>query len=515
MAVPAAAAPPPPASQFTHREILSVLSGALLGLLLAALDQTIVITALPAIASDLSGLQHLSWIVTAYLLTSTASTPIYGKLSDLYGRRRLIEIGIGIFVFSSAFCALAGSMGQLIAARALQGIGGGALISMSQAIIADVIPPRERGKYQVYMSGIWALASIGGPALGGFFVEYLSWRWVFWINLPIGALGLVLCDRTLRRLPARGGYARIDFLGAAILIPGVVALLLVASWGGSEFPWTSPVILGLTAAGLLLLVAFGLQELRALEPLLPPRLLLNPVILMANLIGFVVSAGMFGAAMLLPVFLQLILDRSPADTGLLMIPLMGGTVLGAYPTGQWMRRTGRYKKAPLLTLSGAIVAYILLATSGPASPPWLVAIYICILGVGMGGAMPATLVAAQNAAEMRDIGAATASVAFFRSLGGSFGAAILWTVLLVVVGDKLAAAGTGHADLGAMLLRGTAGGPASELRAALVPVLARGFDWAYGAGATIMAVGLALTFLWKEIPLRSTHQPSAPAQTEP
>jgi len=514
MAVPAAAAPHPPAPQFSHREILSVLSGALIGLMLAALDQTVVVTALPAIAGDLSGLQHLSWIVTAYLLTSTASTPIYGKLSDLYGRRRLIVIGIGIFVLSSAFCALAGSMGQLIVARGLQGIGGGGLISMSQAIIADVIPPRERGKYQVYMSGIWALASVGGPALGGFFVEYLSWRWVFWINLPIGILGLVLCDRTLRRLPARGGYPRIDFLGAAILIPGVVALLLVASWGGVEFPWSSPEILGLAAVGILLLAAFGLQELRALEPLLPPRLLLNPVILTANAIGFVVSAGMFGAAVLLPVFLQLVLGRGPADTGLLMIPLMGGTVLGAYPTGQWMRRTGRYKKAPLLTLTGAVIGFLLLATSGPATPAWLAAIYICIVGVGMGGAMPATLVAAQNAAETRDIGAATASVAFFRSLGGSFGAAILWTILLVVASDRLAAGGAGTANLGATLLQGAGGALSPAVKATLAPALTKGFDWAFAAGAVIMAVAAALIFTWKEIPLRSTHQPSAPPQVE-
>jgi len=494
----AAAAPP----QFSHREILEILSGALIGLLLAALDQTVVVTALPAISYDLNGLQHLSWIVTAYLLSATASTPIYGKLSDLYGRRRLIIIGIGIFVAASAFCASAQSMGQLIAARTLQGIGGGALISMSQAIIADVISPRERGKYQVYMSGVWALASVGGPVLGGVFVEYLSWRWVFWINLPIGALGLVLCWRALKRLPVRSGYPRIDYLGAAILVPGVVALLLVASWGGVEFPWTSLPILGLTAAGVLLLLLFAVQEVRAPEPLLPPRLFYNPVIFMANLIGFVTSAGMFGAAVLLPVFLQLVLGKGAGDTGLLLIPLMGGTVLGAYPTGQWMRYTGRYKKAPLLTLSFAVIAFAALAFASGTTPTWLVATFIGLLGVGIGGAMPATLVAAQNAAEARDIGAATASVAFFRSLGGSFGAAFLWGILLAALDARLTQAGAGGmAD--ALLRGGGAASTATPAVRALVPVaLTHGFHLAFAAGAVIMLAAAGLTLLWKEIPLR-------------
>ncbi len=504
----AAFAPP----QFSHREILEILSGALIGLLLAALDQTIVVTALPAMADDLKGLQHLSWIVTAYLLSSTASTPIYGKLSDLYGRRRLIIIGIGVFVAASAFCALAQSMGQLIAARTLQGIGGGALISMSQAIIADVISPRERGRYQVYMSGIWALASVGGPVLGGVFVEYLSWRWVFWINLPIGALGLVLCWRGLRRLPVHGGYPRIDYAGAAILVPGVVALLLVASWGGVEFPWLSSPVLGLAAAGLLLLLLFAVQELRAPEPLLPPRLFSNAPILIADLIGFVVSAGMFGAAVLLPVFLQLVLGKGAGDTGLLMIPLMGGTVLGAYPTGQWMRHTGHYKKAPLLTLSFSIVAFVALAFVGETTPIWLVALVIAVLGVGIGGAMPATLVAAQNAAEARDIGAATAGIAFFRSLGGSFGAAFLWAIVLAALDARLAQVGAGGMANALLSGGGGAGAVPPTARAVLPLALTHGFHLAFIAGAVIMALALALTLGWKEIPLRATVAPEPTAE---
>ncbi len=496
-----------PAPQFSHREILEILSGALLGLLLAALDQTVVVTALPAIAGDLNGLQHLSWIVTAYLLTSTASTPIYGKLSDLYGRRMMLLIGIGIFVAASAFCALAQSMGQLIAARALQGVGGGALISMSQAIIADVISPRERGRYQVYMSGVWALASLGGPVMGGLFVEYLTWRWVFWINLPLGVFGLILCNNPLKKLVVRRQQPRIDYLGVAILIPAVVSLLLVASWGGTEFAWASPEILGLIGVGILLAAAFALQELRAPEPLLPPRLFIDPVIRIASLNSFVVSAGMFGAIVLLPVFLQLVLGAGAGRTGLLLIPLMGGTVLGAYPAGQWMRHTGHYKKVPVVTLSGAVAAFLLLATCGPSTPGLLVALYIGLLGVGIGGSMPVMLVAAQNAAQARDTGAATASVAFFRSLGGSFGAAALWSALLYFFDQNLAALGVpGFAGVALQGAEGAAAALTPEARGAL----AQAFSWTYIGGAAIMAASVGLALVLKEIPLRTT-----PSRVEP
>src|SRR6185312_1018117 len=256
---------------FSHREILVILSGVLLGMSLAALDQSIVATALPAIAGELHGLERLSWIVSAYLLTSTASTPIYGKLSDLYGRRVLLQIAIAIFVVASVLCAAAQDMPQLIAARALQGLGGG-LISMAQAVIADVISPRERGRYQGYLSGMWATASVGGPVLGGFFVDYLSWRWVFWINLPVGIAAFILCRRALARLASPRQRRRIDYLGATLLTAGVADLLLVASWGGTTFAWTSATLIGLMAAALPLVGGFMLQELRAAEPIMPPRL---------------------------------------------------------------------------------------------------------------------------------------------------------------------------------------------------------------------------------------------------
>jgi EmrB/QacA subfamily drug resistance transporter len=440
--------------------------------------------------------------VSAYLLTSTASTPIYGKLSDIYGRRRLFEIAIAIFVGASALCALAQSMDQLILARAIQGIGGGGLISMAQAILADVIAPRERGRYQVYLTGTWAVASIAGPAMGGWFVEYLSWRWVFWINLPIGIGALLACRHALRRLVTQQGLQRIDYLGAGLLTVAVTLLLLVAGSGGNDLPWLSLEILGAIGVSFFLLVAFFLQELRAPEPILPPRLFVNPVIRVANIISFIVSAAMFGATVLMPVFLQLVSRISAASSGFLLIPLLGGSVTGSYIASQRMLHTGRYKPTPIVGLALCTVSWLLMATMDATTPGWLAAGYMGLLGAGIGTAMPMMMVATQNAAEIRDIGAATASVAFFRSLGGSFGTAILWSVLVYALGRHLAAMGEGGADTGAALLRG--GGTVSGIPDTVIPALAQSFSVDFLIGAAISAVSLGLMCIIKEIPLRTT-----------
>jgi len=500
----AAIEPPADGQAFTHREILVILSGILLGMMLAALDQSIVATALPAIAGELNGFEHLSWIVAAYLLTSTASTPIYGKLSDLYGRRALLQIAIVVFVAASVLCGLARDMPQLVAARALQGLGGGGLISMAQAVIADVVAPRERGRYQGYLSGMWATASVGGPVLGGFFVDYLTWRWVFWINLPLGIAAFILCRRALARLATPRRHRRIDYLGAALLTAAVADLLLVASWGGTTLAWTSPTLLGLIAAAPPLIGGFIVQELRAAEPILPPRLFVNSVISLASLTSFIVAMAMFGAIVLLPVFLQLVIGVGAGHSGVLLIPLMGGTVVGAFTSGQLMRRTGRYKAFPLIGLGMSTLAFALLATMGAVTPPAAAMVYMGLLGIGIGMSMPVMLVAVQNAAEPRDIGVATATVAFSRSLGGSFGAAILWSVLLAALERHLAAGGT---ELGTALL---AGGPdaiahlhASQ-RAVLIPALVQSFHLVFGIAALIAATSVATTFFLREVPLRTT-----------
>jgi len=500
----AAAEPRAAGGAFTHREILVILSGVLLGMMLAALDQSIVATALPAIAGELNGLEHLSWIVSAYLLTSTASTPIYGKLSDLYGRRVLLQIAIAVFVVASLLCAAAQDMPQLIAARALQGLGGGGLISMAQAVIADVISPRERGRYQGYLSGMWATASVGGPVLGGFFVDYLSWRWVFWINLPVGIAAFILCRRALARLASPRQRRRIDYLGATLLTAGVADLLLVASWGGTTFAWTSATLIGLMAAALPLVGGFMLQELRAAEPIMPPRLFAHPVISLASLISFMVAMAMFGAIVLLPVFLQLVTGVGAGHSGVLLIPLMGGTVVGAFTAGQLMRRSGRYKVFPLIGLVLSTLAFGLLATMDQRTAPTLAMLYMGLLGIGLGMSMPVMLVAVQNAAELRDIGVATATVSFSRSLGGSFGAAILWSALLAALERHLAAAGS---TLGTTLL---AGGPDAIAhldpaeRALLIPALAQSFQLVFAIAALIAALSVAATLFLKEVPLRTS-----------
>jgi EmrB/QacA subfamily drug resistance transporter len=498
----------------SHREILRIISGILLGMFLAALDQTIITTALPTVAADLGGIEHLSWVISIYLLTSTVSTPIYGKLSDLYGRRILLQTAIGLFTAGSLCCALAQSMPQLIAARAFQGLGGGGLITLAHTIIADYISARERGRYQAYFGSVWATASIGGPMLGGLFVDYASWRWIFWINLPIGALALILCWRALRHLPQNYQRRAIDYLGALLLMLGVTALLLVATWGGTQYPWLSAPILGLGAGGILLLALFGVQELRAVEPILPPRLFRNDIFRIANSAAILVAMVMFGVTMLLPIFLQLVTGAGAGRSGLLLAPLTGASVVGAFSAGQFMRGTGHYKRAPLIGLSLATLALALLATMTAGTPPLLIAGYLALLGIGIGATFPVMLVAVQNAAEPRDIGSATSAVNFFRSMGGSFGAAVLWSVLIIALNRELATAGGALPENGFALLQG---GPESlarltpELRAAVVPALATAFHAVFAAAAVLSLLGLIISVALRELPLRTTAHATTPA----
>src|SRR5579863_8557521 len=331
---------------FTHREILSVLWGVLLGMMMAALDSTIVTTALPRIATDLGGFLHLSWVVTAYLLTSTIAAPIYGKLSDLYGRRRLLQFAIVVFTVGSAACGLAQNMGMLIAARVCQGICGGGLFSLGQAAIADVVSARERGRYQGYITGIWGLASIAGPLVGGLCTDYLTWRWAFYINLPVGVLAFLMVAWALKRIPVKKERRKIDFLGVALMAPGVIAWMLVCAWGGITYPWGSPMILGLGGFGLCCLLAFAVQELRARDALLPPRLFMNRNIRTVLITQFIIASTLLSTALLVPVFLQLVAGYSASESGLFMIPLIGSQMVGSITTGYRMRATGRYKRSP-------------------------------------------------------------------------------------------------------------------------------------------------------------------------
>lgn len=507
--------------RFSHREILYMLSGTMLGLFLGALDQTIVATALPAMAGDLHGMESMSWVVSAYLLTATASTPIYGKLSDLYGRRPLFAAAIGIFLLGSIISGTAQSMDQLIAGRTVQGLGGGGLISLAMTIVADIIPPRERGRYQAYFSGCWTLATLGGPVLGGFLVDVLSWRWVFWINLPIAILGLLISNSALRRLPVHGTPKKIDYLGAALLVPAIVALLLVTTWGGTEFAWTSPAILGLFGLGIFLLFLLVFQERRAEDPLLPLHLFRNNVFVVGNSLGFLMGAASVGATIFLPLFLQVVIGASAGNSGLLITPLMLGITVGAIAAGRFIRVTGRYKAVPLTGLGIAAVSFLCFLGVTRATPVYYYAAFMAAMGIGLGPAGPMVSIAVQNAVELREMGTATSLTSFFRSMGGSFGVALMGAILFAGLADRMAGAGTGVSANG--LLHG---GPSviaalpEAARHAIIAGFAHSFHYLYIAGAAMCGLGFALAFFIKELPLvartpQATAKPNGATPTPP
>jgi EmrB/QacA subfamily drug resistance transporter len=499
---------------FSHQQILQVLSGILLCIFLAAIDQTVVIPAVPAIAADLNGFNHLAWIVSAYLLTSTAATPIYGKLSDTYGRRKLLLLALAIFAVTSGLCALAGSLGQLVVARALQGIGGAGLMAMSQAAIADVVSPRERGRYQAYMASTWGLASIAGPVIGGWVTDSLSWRWIFWINLPIALVAMVLCDRALRLLQTRPGKARIDWAGAGLLTAAVSAWLLVLSWGGVEMPWMAPPILALTAAGLVLLALLIWQERRFSDPLLPPRLFANSVFVRGVIIAFCGALALFGGTFLLPLYFQLVNGADAAMSGALLAPFLGANCVGSVVAGRLARRSGKMKGIMVVGLLGCLLGFGLFALVTANTPSFVLVACQLVLGFALGLVMPCSLVTVQNAAERRDIGAATGCLLFLRSMGGAFGSTMVGALLASGFASHLAAIGvTAHIDLGDIRQHA---GALSEIPAAMIPqvhiALADAFRLAFLACAVVMAAAVFVALGMRDLPLRSGSERETAAE---
>jgi EmrB/QacA subfamily drug resistance transporter len=416
----------PPVSK---RELYLVFAGLMLALTLASLDQNIVSTALPRIVSDLGGLMHLSWVVTAFMVASTATTPLYGKLSDIYGRKRLFYVAISVFLVGSVLCGLSQTMLQLILFRGLQGLGAGGLMTLAQTTIGDIIPPRERGRYQGLFGGVFAACSVAGPLLGGIITDALSWRWIFYVNLPVGAAALALIAIGLKHPNARAQH-RIDYPGAALLSSATVALLLFLSWGGTQFPWSSPAMLGLAAAAVLLFGWTIFQEHRASEPILPPRLFhLRGFVIPVVVIGLQAMA-LFGSLVYLPLFFQLVMGASPSHAGLLMAPLMAGVILTSVTGGRLISRTGRYKIFPvigLLMASGSFLAIGLCAEKAIGVVPLVIA--LVMLGCGFGFVMPTMTTALQNVVSREDLGTATSVSAFLRSLGGALGVAISGAVV--------------------------------------------------------------------------------------
>jgi EmrB/QacA subfamily drug resistance transporter len=422
----------------THRQILVVFSGLMAGMLLAALDQTIVSTALPTIVGELGGLDHLSWVVTAYLLTTTASTPLYGKLSDIYGRRLMFQAAIVIFVIGSMLCGLSQGMLQLVVFRGIQGIGAGGLMAMAFAIIGDIVSPRERGRYTGYLGAVFAVASVAGPLLGGFFVDNLSWRWVFYVNVPIGAAALVITSSVLRLPFVRRDHA-IDFFGAALLVAAVSTLLLALVWGGREYPWGSSTIVGLLAASAVLTGLFLWREHRTAEPILPLRLFRGRVFSTGVALSFLLGGAMFGAIVFLPLFLQVATGASATNSGLLLLPLMAGLMATSITSGRVIARTGRYKRWPIAGMAISAAGMYLLSTMDPDTSRVASSLYMVVVGVGLGMVMQVLVLAVQNGAEFSDLGVVTSSVNFFRSLGGSFGVSVFGAVFASLLDEKLAA----------------------------------------------------------------------------
>jgi EmrB/QacA subfamily drug resistance transporter len=412
----------------SHRQIMVIMSGLMLGMFLASLDQTIVSTALPTIVGDFHRSDLLSWVITAYLLASTASTPLWGKAGDLYGRKRVFQLAIVVFLAGSVLCGASQNMYELIAFRGVQGIGGGGLISLVFAIIGDVIPPRSRGRYQGYFGAVFGVSSVVGPLAGGFAVDSLSWRYIFYINLPLGIAALVVTNRVLK-LPVRTRAVKIDWWGALLLVAGVSSILLATQSGGSDYPWSSPQIVGLFALGAVLLIGFVLRERLAPEPILPLGLFRMRIFTVSNIIAFVSGVAMFGALAFLPQYLQLVHGVSATMSGLLLLPLLVGVLTMSIGSGRYISRTGNYRWFPLVGTVLVTIGLVLLSRIGAHTSLFVVGVDILVFGAGLGLFMQVLTLVVQNAVPMRQMGVATSSVTFFRSMGGAIGASALGAVL--------------------------------------------------------------------------------------
>lgn len=429
---PASVAAPAPEEEHqerTHAEIMVVIGALMVAMLLASLDQTIVGTALPKIAVDLHGLDKVSWVATAYLLTSAIVTPIYGKLGDLFGRKKIFQIAVVIFLIGSMLCGLSQNMDQLVLFRAIQGLGGGGLMALVMAIIGDVVPPRQRGKYTGYLFSVFAISSVAGPLLGGLFTDHLNWRWIFYINLPLGAVALATIATRLH-LPVVRREHKIDYLGAAILTIAVVSMLLVSVWGGDTFTWGSAQIIGLLATFVVSTGLFILREKHAAEPIIPLSLFKSSIFTVASIISILSGITMFAAFLFIPQYQQIVRGNTPTESGLLMLPMIAGLMISSTVSGRLIAKTGRYKLFPIigtliLALGIWLFSHLSLTTSHVTLSIWMF-----LIGMGVGTFMQIPILAVQNATKRAMLGTATSTVTFFRTIGSSFGGAIFGTILV-------------------------------------------------------------------------------------
>jgi len=461
-------------SRISHEKVRVVFGGLLLVMLLAALDSTIVATALPTIVKELGGLDHISWVVTAYLLAQTIVTPIYGKLGDLYGRKRVLQFAIVIFLIGSALCGLSQTMTHLILFRAIQGFGGGGLMVTTQAVVGDIIPPRDRGRYQGIFGAAFGVASIAGPLLGGYFTTNLTWRWIFYINLPLGILALVVLAATL---PAQSSFLRhaVDYAGAALLAAALAAVVLVTDLGGTEYPFSSPFMIGLIILAVVALVAFLFVEGRASEPILPLHLFRIRDVWVTSVVGLIIGFALLGSVTYLPLFLQIVKGLSPTASGLRMVPLMGGTLVTSILAGQIVSRTGRYKIFPIIGTTLVTLSLFLISRMTIETSIFTASLYMLLLGLGLGFVMQVLIIAVQNAVDYHDLGVATSNAILFRFIGGSLGTALLGAVLATQLNKNI-----------------TPESVATSLRTVFL------------VAAAVASLGLLLSLLLPERPLRQT-----------
>jgi EmrB/QacA subfamily drug resistance transporter len=506
----------------THKEIMFVLSGLMVGLLLAALDQTIVSTALKSIVEDFDGLTHYTWVVTAYLLTSTASTPLYGKISDLYGRRPVFQFAIITFLIGSFAAGAATSMEQLIAFRAIQGLGAGGLMSLTFVIIGDIVSPRERGKYQGYFGGVWGLSSVAGPLLGGYFSDHAQilgvtgWRWIFYINLPFGIAALIITSISLH-IPKVKREHSIDYLGALLLVSGVSSLLLGISVYGPQDGWQNSKTLLTIAAATVLILLFIFQESRAKEPIIPLTLFKNHTFSVTSVMAFIIGAGMFGAIIMLPLYLQIVKGDSATSAGLKLIPFMIGIVSMSVVSGKLITKHGHYKRFPIIGLSLMTIGLFMLSTLTETTAFWKLAIYGILVGAGLGLSMQTIVIALQNSVDFRDLGVATSANTFFRSIGATMGVALFGTVYasrlahnLPIEVEKIRATNPvalvgATPEKFAALEENTAvlQSFTPELQAGIVHAFVNSFHVVFLTAVPITIIGFFIAFMLRETPLRT------------